>query len=160
MSSPDTPAPKKRFNPWPWMILAAVLTVIAANVILVYIANRNPPVLETTAYYEKAVTHQATIDERTQSLTLGWHAKVAVTDGRLRYVITDAQGAPVTGLSGVVGLKRNETTALDASLTLTEASPGTYEGTPADTRAGVWRLEARFDGGPSPWLDERSLRLP
>ncbi len=38
-------ADKPRFNPWPLGIVALLLTVVVANVTMLIIAQRNPPVM-------------------------------------------------------------------------------------------------------------------
>ena len=158
MAGPDQP-PKKRLSPWPIAIGVGLSVVIVVNVVFLVVASRNPPVIETSEYYDKALHHQTTIEERKASAALGWSAEVTLAGGKLRYALKGADGQPVAGLKGKVGLKRNETTALDGVVALTEAGPGIYEAQPPNAKAGLWRLEARFEGGPAPWLDARTVRV-
>lgn len=150
--------PKKR-SPWPWAIVGGLGLVFVANGIILYLGTTRPPVMETNEYYERSITHQTVIDARAASRALGWKATV---DGDLKgitYVLTDAQGQPVTGLKGEVTFRRNETNTLDTPAPISETKPGTYLVVPPHAKEGLWRLEARFEGGSAPWLDEQTLRL-
>lgn len=155
---PGEPSQPRR-SPWPIAIGVGLSIVIAVNVVFFIVASRNPPVIETDEYYDKALHHQATIDERKASQALGWTAEASVQAGTLRYTIKDGKGAPVEGLKGTVRFKRNETNALDGSVGLVGAGPGIYEAAHPNPKPGLWRLEARFEGGPAPWLDARTVRV-
>jgi nitrogen fixation protein FixH len=154
---PSEPAKQKR-SPWPWAIVAGLGVVFLANGIMLYLANKHAPVIETTNYYEKAVDHQTVIDARAASATLGWSAEISGDGQEVRYVLKDAAGQPVTGLTGAVMFRRNETNTMDRPAPIVASQPtGTYTVTPPSSKAGIWRLEARFEGGAVPWLNESML---
>ena len=154
---PSEPAKQKR-SPWPWAIVAGLGVVFLANGIMLYLANKHAPVIETDNYYEKAVDHQTVIDARAASAKLGWTVEINGGGDEVRYVIKDATGQPVTGLTGEVTFRRNETNTLDRPAPIVPSQPpGTYAIKPPSAKAGLWRLEARFTRGASLWVNESMI---
>ncbi len=157
----DTGRPAKRpFNPWPWGIGLGLLTVFVVNGLMLYIANREKPVIETKDYYEEGLTYDRVIETQRASAALGWSAAVELADDGVRYVLRDRTGNAVTGLQGALAMRRADTTAFDVEAAFEEVAPGVYLGPRAKAR-GLYRLQARLDNDAgAPWVDERKLYVP
>lgn len=154
------PAPRPARSLWPVGVIAALVFVAGVQTAFVIIASDNAPVLESETAYADALDYDRVIDARRAAAALGYTARVEVSGGAVTYRLTDAAGAPVTGLTGALVYRRADTRAADATHPFTEAAPGVYRAA-RPAAAGLLRAEARLapaDG--TPWLDRRDLVLP
>lgn len=155
MSTDDT----ARRSLWPYAIMGFLGFVVVVQAVFVTVATRNPPVLESETAYADSLHYDDVMQARAASSALGWRVTVEVDDAAVRYAIVDGIGAPVTGLSGTLRMGRSDTRAVDAEAAFEEIAPGVYRAArgPGD---GLYRLAARLEGGPSPWIDDRRAVLP
>ncbi|MCB9539312.1 MAG: FixH family protein [Myxococcales bacterium] len=159
MSENDRPT-KRPFNPWPWGIGLGLMVVFVANGIMLYIANREKPVIETTRYYEEGLEYDRVMEAQRASAALGWSAAVELVEDGVRYELRDRTGGAVTGLQGALAMRRADTTAYDVEAAFQEIAPGVYLGPRAKAR-GLYRLDARLDNDAgAPWVDQRKLYVP
>lgn len=157
------PSDETRRSLWPYGIMAGLGFVVMVQVVFLVVAQRNAPVLESQTAYADSLAYDGVMQDRAASAALGWRATVEVEAGAVRYVIVDGRGQPVGGLSGAVRMLRSDTTAADAEVAVVEGPPGVYTARrtcPGRCPGGVFRLAARLEGGPSPWVDERRAVLP
>lgn len=157
MSQPMPSKPSRSL--WPYAIIASLVFVAAVQIAFVVVASRNAPVLESETAYADALEYDAVMASRRASAALGWRVVVEAGGDAVTYRVRDAVGAPVAGLRGALGYARADTRAADAERPLTEVEPGLYRAERPAAR-GVFRLSARLDGGPSPWVDTRVVVLP
>lgn len=154
-----TPEPSPRRSLWPYGIIAALGFVIAVQAGLLIIASGNRPVLESETAYEDSLAYDAVVEARRAARALGWTVRVELAPDGVQYRLTDAAGQPVVGLTGTLSLTRADTDRTDAEAPFVEVAPGIYR---ADrpARGGLYRLAARLEGGPDPWIDDRREVLP
>lgn len=146
-----------RRNLWPLGIAGGLLSVVAANVVMVVVAQGSPPIVETEDAYEAGLKHEAVLAEARASAALGLRAQVVTEAGAVEISLHDQGLAPVVGLEGTARLTRADTTSQDAELALKEVAPGRYAA-PFGGRPGLYRLEARLTDGGRTWVtDQRVL---
>lgn len=157
MASDGTPAGRRSL--WPYGIIGFLGFVVVVQAVFITVATRNAPVLESETAYADSLLYDEVMRDRAASAALGWRVAVEVDGEAVRYAITDDTGAPVSGLSGTLRMVRADTRAADAEVEFEETAPGVYRAArgPGD---GVYRLAARLEGGPSPWVDDRKAVLP
>jgi len=144
---------------WPYAIIASLLGVVAVQAVLVTVATRNAPVLESETAYADALDHDAVMQARAASAALGWQVTVDVMPDGVVYRVVDRRGLPVRGLSGTLRMVRADTAAADAEVAFEEQAPGIYRAARSASE-GVYRLAARLEGGPDPFVDTRRVVFP
>lgn len=157
--NPSPRAPGRRRSPWPYAIIAALGFVIAVQAALLTIASGNRPVLESESAYADALEYDTIVEARRAASALGWQVHVELSRDRVQYRLRDAAGQPVSGLTGTLSLKRADTDRGDAESPFSEVAPGVYQAA-RPARGGVYRLAARLEGGPQPWIDDRREVFP
>ena len=150
--NPDngTPNRKHTARPWwrdgmIWLIICIVSMVVGINAIMVTMALRDSPGLVRADYYEASKEVNAEHAARMASARLGWQVRTvdeAATAASLRLRVTDAQGAPVTGLNGLAQAYRPSDATLDQALTwhYDPERPGEYAVVFDRPWPGLWRL--------------------
>lgn len=115
--------------------------VFAVNSIFVYAALSTRPGEESGASYEKGLHYNEMLIEQRAQDALQWRHKAQILSGsRLRIAITNAEGAPVAGLTFMGSASRPASNEADRDLQFREAETGVYE---TDIRAlmtGSWVL--------------------
>lgn len=174
MSPPETAPASRRWHPWPVGIALAVLTAMALNLTMVFIARQNAPVMADKGdYYAHSLHWQSEIDAARASAALGLQAAVAAEVDALRLELRHPSGAPVTGWTGTLSAERGDAEAFDFEVPLVEGSPGAYRAVRPHRAAGLFRLRFRLSPPANaatgatdatvaavPWVDERLLVLP
>ena len=146
-------------NPWPMGIVAGLGVVVSVNLWMVTVAAGDRPIQESERPYEAGVEFEKTLQAQRASVALGYSAQVEVVDGVARIRVSDAQGAPVTGLRGVAEARRSDRADLDFDGQWAETAPGTYVASRPFPQGGHWRLQSRFEGAAAPFLDDRRLAV-
>lgn len=140
---------KRRFEPWPVVIVLFFLVVFFANALLVYKATSSWNGLVTDKYYKEGLAYNDVIRDQDAQNALGWtlsltHDLRADQVGRVRLVLNDRQGGPVTGAEGRARFFRPTTEGYDQNIILKESKPGVYVGSLRISLPGSWDLKAFF----------------
>jgi nitrogen fixation protein FixH len=140
---------------WPWLLAAALLFTVGANVVMLFAANsdRNGSVVEPD-YYAKAVAWDQTMAERRASDLLGWTAtaiversrsgadSAAVTGGVVVH-LRDRAGAPVSGARVTAVAIHNVDAGHPIELALHERAPGVYGAGARIAHPGRWEVRVQ-----------------
>jgi nitrogen fixation protein FixH len=128
-------------------------TVLIVNGIMIYWAVSTHSGLVANEPYRKGLHYNERIASGERQARLGWSDTVAVSrDGRMRVLLTEADGRAVRGMKITGLLGRPSTNRHDITLTLVESSPGQYEARTAALAEGNWllSLEARAHDAADP----------
>lgn len=154
----DETAPPTGRNYWPLGIAGMLMTVVVANVIMVSIAHRTPPILESDNAYEAGQKHDAVLAERAAAAALGWTVEVHQAADGVWWTVRDKAGAPVVGLAGQLSLARADTDRHDATTPFEEVKPGAYR---AAWRGAPGQYQARVEltRADDRWIATRRMNL-
>ena len=155
LSSPH-PRARKPFRVGGRFVLIAFLAflgvVIGVNTVMLTLALRSMPGVDTRSTYEVSQHFNETIARRDEQDARGWKTDLQVRRegdaAMLTATMTDRDGQPLTGLSVTVRMRHPATTARDRAADLAERAPGLYEARLERIADGSWRLdvEARRAG--------------
>ncbi len=135
---------------WPLFIVAILLTGITSAVVTMIAAHSDGGAQVIEDYYEKASNWDAIAARRAASRALGWTTAVQVLDRApsaslraVQFTVHDADGAPVTGLTGTVQARRPERAGVvgEAPLVPVDEVPGRYEAMLPVLRPGLWDFD-------------------
>lgn len=137
---------------WPWLLAAALLFTVAANVVMLFAANsdQNGSVVEPD-YYRKAVAWDETMTQRAASDRLGWTAAATVersrpgaaVTGEVAVQLVDRTGRAVTAALVTAVAIHNADAGHPIALTLHERPDGRYAAPARIDHPGRW--EVRVD---------------
>lgn len=134
---------------WPIGVAVILGATVAANIVVMRLANDDPAFAIEPDYYKKAVAFDSTLAEERRSLDLGWTASSSLEksarDGEstLTVTIVDAQHQPISGATVTVVALANARANDRITSSLREVSPGRYQSELAVHIAGEW--EVRVD---------------
>ncbi|MCB1546283.1 MAG: FixH family protein [Hyphomicrobiaceae bacterium] len=115
-------------------------TIFAVNGVFLYYALKTHTGLDTPDAYRKGLAYNQRILAASEQEKLGWTGNVAVADGKLRLVLSDKAGLPISSLQIQAVLGRPSTDRFDRRLVLSEIAPGRYEVSVGALDAGTWML--------------------
>lgn len=131
---------------WPIGIVAILGASVAANMVMMRIANNDPSFAVEPDYYRKAVFYDSTMAQTHRNLDLGWDVQTSadsIVQGkptRLRVVLRDERARPVLGAvvqaSVLFNARANDLT----TATLTDEGTGVYSATLPINAPGVWEV--------------------
>lgn len=134
---------------WPIGVAMILGATVAANLVVMRLANDDPAFAIEPDYYKKAVAFDSTLAEERRSLDLGWTAMSSlaksVRDGESTLTVTlvDAHQQPVSGATVTVVALANARANDRLTASLQEVAPGRYQTDLAVHFAGQW--EVRVD---------------
>lgn len=133
-------------------MLAMFGTVIAVNVVFVYLAIGTFAGVTTANPFKEGLAYNEVLAARDAQRGLGWQGKVALTRldaaaDRITLRFSDAEGQPLTGLSLSAALRRPTHAGMDQALAWHEADPGRYEADVTLPARGNWDLVVAADDG-------------
>jgi nitrogen fixation protein FixH len=164
--APDVPPPRSLWrNEIVWLLIAIVAMVVGGNAVMIWIALKAEPDLVRADYYEASKTYDSDQAVRFASDRLGWRVgdvEALREHGRIALRIADAQGRPVSGLTGGIGAYRPSDERLDQSLRVSEdaAEPGLYHAEFPRPASGLWRLTLDLRQGERRLYQDLSLATP
>ena len=130
-----------------WHVLAIMVaffgTIIAVNTVFITLALQSFPGEEERKSYVQGLAYNSVLEERRVQAELGWRAAANLADDRVLISITDADGAPVSGLSLEGKLRHPADMALDIPLTFSQTRPGVYAANADGLVEGFWTLSAK-----------------
>ena len=132
---------------WPIGVATILALTVAANIVVMRIANDDPSFSVEPDYYRKAVAWDSTMARRAESAALGWTATVtleaearAAAPTTVAVALLDTSGAPVREATVAVTLIHNADAGRPLSVRLSERAPGTYEGSALLAFPGRWEV--------------------
>jgi len=136
-----------------WHVLAATLVffavTIAVNGLFIGLAVGTFSGEEAPKSYRQGLAYNDVLDRRARQVALGWSAALAAERGEVVVTVTDAAGAPVTGLALDGAARHPSDAALDRRLDFAEAGRGRYVA-PLTPRLdeGAWTVRAADESAP------------
>jgi nitrogen fixation protein FixH len=138
---------------WPIGITAILGATVAANLVMMRIANNDPSFAVEPDYYEKAVFYDSTMAQSHRNVDLGWTVQafadslVAGQPTRLRIVLNDAQALPVVGAVVETTVLFNARANDVTTATMADEGAGVYSAPMPINAPGEWevRVNARRD---------------
>lgn len=134
---------------WPIGVTTILALTVAANIVVMRIANDDPSFSVEPDYYRKAVHFDSTMAQQRANLALGWGFDTAIDsigDGkhtRVSVALRDASAAPLPGAHVAVMARFNARANDTLTAVLEEQTPGTYAATLPIAHPGEW--EVRID---------------
>lgn len=134
---------------WPLGITIILGATIAANIVVMRIANDDPAFAVEPDYYRKAVQYDSTMAQQRANISLGWGIVTALdpigdgTHTRLAVQLLDASRSPLPGARVAVMARFNARANDTLTAVLDEEAPGRYVTTLPIARPGEW--EVRVD---------------
>ena len=131
---------------WPIGITAILVATVAANLVMMRIANSDPSFSVEPDYYKKAVLYDSTMAQTHRNLDLGWGVQtfadsiVAGQPTRLRVVLHDIQALPVLGAAVQATVLFNARANDLTTSTLTDEGAGVYTATVPINAPGIWEV--------------------
>jgi nitrogen fixation protein FixH len=129
------------------LILGFFGVTIGVNAIFVTYAYSTFTGEDVPRAYLQGLAYNRTLMERSAQDALCWQVTIDVRRDADKTVadvsINDRDGAPQSGLSVAITLRRPTNAALDRSATLALVSPGRYHARLQDISAGQWDVIAR-----------------
>lgn len=130
---------------WPVAIVGVLAITVAANVVLIVMANDPKASVVEPDYYRKAVAFDSTMAERAADQKLGWRMEAAlgVPSGEgatLEARLLDATGTPLDGAVVTVLAVHNLDAAQLIPGNLVGTGSGRYAGVLPLSHAGRWEL--------------------
>ncbi len=131
---------------WPIGIVAILGASVAANMVMMRIANNDPSFAVEPDYYRKAVFYDSTMAQTHRNLDLGWDVQTSadsIVQGkptRLRVVLRDERARPVLGAVVQATVLFNARANDLTTATLTDEGTGVYSATLPINAPGVWEV--------------------
>ncbi|OSM02559.1 FixH family protein [Magnetofaba australis] len=150
----STAAPKKRFEPWPWVIVGILATALVVNATFIYLAGKSSNGLVIEGAYRRGITYNKEIDAARRQMELGWRVSLAGSEalqegrqGAISLTVLDKSGQPVAGATVAGTLFRPTDQALDQPISMSEAAPGVYQAQITPAQRGIWDVKLKAQRG-------------
>lgn len=135
---------KNPFNPlrgWHVMLMLVAFfgVTIGVNVTFITLALGSHPGEEIPRSYLQGLSYNDVLEQRQDQAENGWTARSNTVGDRFLLAISDADGAPVTGLALEGSLRHPTQTEQDCDLGFSETRPGVYEAQMVCLSQGIWR---------------------
>lgn len=140
-------AAKQRAPGWwyPWIFVAGMAVVVAVNAVMITMALKTFPGLETTDAYQKGLAYNRTLAEAREQEARGWTSQIVFAPGGpqkgdLKFTLRDSQGQPLDGFAVEASLVRPTVGGHDFAVTLAPQGSGVYVAPVAFPLAGRWTV--------------------
>lgn len=138
--------PKKKRSIIPYYFVAFFLTVLVANIILVYIALSSWTGLETKNHYVKGLNYNEALQGAAQQEALGWDSQIRLelsdkSNGAVTVKLTEKDSSPLTGANVTLKVIRPTHHGHDQTLNMAEIAPGNYQVKVTFPLEGNWDLK-------------------
>ena len=131
---------------WPIGIVAILGASVAANLVMMRIANNDPSFAVEPDYYRKAVLYDSTMAQIQRNVDLGWAVQAfadSIVRGqptRLRVVLRDERAQPVLGAAVNATVLFNARANDLSTATLTDDGAGVYSAALPINTPGEWEI--------------------
>lgn len=138
----------RRFEPWPWVVVGLLGSMVASSLAFYAVARSHPDPLVVADAYEAGRRYNALAREEDEAAARGWTLDVATRPAgegiRIRVAVVDRRETPLPVDRVLVRRERPAEGGLDRAFRL-EPGPDGYEGTIPLPRHGRWRLVVRAE---------------
>ncbi len=124
-------------EPWPWILLGLPGSVVIAGIITLVIAVKNEDGLVAEDYYKQGLAINQVIARETNAERLGLTAQMLVSGDKLRVNLAGETTMPE---SIVIRFIHPTRAGHDREISVTQFTPGWYQGSMPELLAGRWRL--------------------
>ena len=131
---------------WPIGVIVILAASMAANILMMRIANDDPSFAVEPDYYRKAVLYDSTLAQTHRNLDLGWGVQAfadSIARGRptrLRVVLRDERAQPLLGAVVDATVLFNARANDLVTATLTDDGAGVYSATFPINTPGEWEV--------------------
>jgi nitrogen fixation protein FixH len=123
------------------ILLSAFAVVFAVNMYFLYVSIHSLSGEQRGATYEAGLHYNVTLAEAKAQEALHWtHKAQLLPSAKLSVSLTDASGAPITGLAVDGWLERPSSNKADRKLSFKETGTGVYEAADEAPENGAWLL--------------------
>jgi nitrogen fixation protein FixH len=147
---PASPGPRRSaWRLFPWLVAGAMTVVVVVNAGMIYAALASFPGKAGNEGFELSNQYDAVLDHARQAEELGWTiTAVAGKAGMAEVVLTDRNGAPLTGATVGAAAERPLGDPKVRQMTFHEGTAGRYVADAALPLPGQWdlTLSASADG--------------
>ena len=155
-----TPLPLKPWyrEPWPWLLMIAPLSAVAAGAVTIALAIESFDGLVADDYYKQglAVNQRLARADQAQALGITGTLEVAATSGGGARV--ELKGRALRGEALVLTLSHPTRAGLDQRVMLRAAGAGAYAGSMTALVPGRWH--AIVEDGAGQWRIRGALQVP
>lgn len=123
-----------------WIVVGFFAVVFAVNGVFVHLSLTSHPGTTAADAYREGLDYNRRLERADLQRTLGWRARLGAEDGAVFVRMTDADGAPVAGLSAELRVGRPASDAEDRAVGIEEAGPGVYRVTGPPLGPGRWAV--------------------
>ncbi|EXJ16835.1 FixH family protein [Imhoffiella purpurea] len=131
-------------NPWVIGWIGLVATVLAVNILMVYLAFETSPGLVNADYYERGQYYENTLVSK-RARSPNWAMRADIPDDLIvgeqrpiRFFLVDKAGQPVDAESVTLYVYRPSDAARDFSLPMTREGRGRYVARASFPLMGIW----------------------
>lgn len=158
---------KQRSPGWwyPWIFVGGMAVVVVVNVVMMTLAVKTFPGLETKDAYQKGLEHNKALAKARQQAERGWKVELdfpAETGKPADLAVTfrDKQGQPVEGLTVEADFVRPTVAGYDFRVKLEPRGNGTYAARATMPLVGQWHLNLVAGRGEETYEDSRKIQVP
>lgn len=149
----------RRFNPWPYGIIAVFAVFILATVGLIVLASLNRMELVSGDYYEQELRFQRQLDTVNRTRALGDKASVALDATRKHLVIAVPSEHVGQLAGGKIHLYRPSAAGLDRRVNLELNPQGRQMVDVSAMPHGLWKVRVQWKVGADDFFLDESVKL-
>jgi nitrogen fixation protein FixH len=160
-------AVKQRPPGWwyPWIFVGGMAVVVVVNVVMMTLAVKTFPGLETKDAYQKGLEHNKILAKARQQAERGWKVDLdfpAEAGKPVDLVVTfrDKQDQPLEGLTVEADFIRPTVAGYDFRVVLAPRGEGVYAASATVPLVGQWSLNLLARRGEETYEDSRKIRVP
>lgn len=161
-----TPPDPRRSRWIPWLFVAGMSLVVAVNGVLVYFATREPVGIVVRNPYVEGLRYGERLAERDRQAALGWQVAAGVIGSagsepvRIRILVSDSSGTPLSGLKGRLRLERPIERLPPIEIDLNATGEGEYAAAAVLPRAGQWEMTVDLVAGSQRHSSSTRIMVP
>jgi len=149
----------RRFNPWPYSIIAVFVVFILATVGLIVLASSNRMELVAGDYYEQEIAYQRHLEGASRTRSLGDRASVTLEAAEKQLLIALPLEHAGHLSQGRIQLYRPSAAGLDRRVLLELDSQGRQKVDVSALPPGLWKVRVQWMVGHEDYLLDQSLKL-
>ena len=158
---------KWQWNGWIVALFLFFLVVVVVNGTMAYFSQSSWTGVTEEHHYERGLAYNKEIEAYHKQVALGWKGTLTAPtswtvgqSGRLQFLLTDAQGKPVSHTAGVGVFFRPIPAGYDQPLRFTEATnAGEYYADVVPPLPGFWEVKVEFTKAQESYRLEQRIQL-
>jgi len=142
--SPENQPHARRFNPWPFSIIATFVVFISGTIGLVILSAKDRNDLVAVDYYEQEIRYQTRIDQLKRTEPFANAISAAYEPAKERLTLSLPSQHAAAGASGSIQLYRPNHSGADQSFPIATTTEGVQYLPAADLQAGLWKVRFQW----------------